>query len=148
MTKSERLASTGKSFEADTDSSGSDDSDTEDGSTSDQSSSLDITDEEGQRDDIIKVSSNDDGKLQESMDFEYRKDESLTSTCGNDTGLKHHLPSIDESERDKLDSGIGSLTSSSMGSFSNTADIFMKRKRLVSLPSGSLEDNVFTNCDK
>jgi hypothetical protein len=148
MTKSERLASTGKSFEAGSNSSESDDSDTEDGSTSDQSSSLDITDEEGQRNDVIEDSSDDDGKSQESMDFEYRKDKLLTSTFRNDTGLKHHLPSIDESERHKLDSGIGSSISSSMGSLSNTADIRMKRKRLVSIPSGSLEDNVFTNSDK
>lgn len=160
MTKSERLASTGKSFEGKSDSE-SDKSESEDESSSDslsdQSSSEDITgDEECYNygdDDFIS----DDGGLSDETspqnaieESQVSKETRMSAPDLND-GPCNKRRALPRPERETLDSGIDSLTSvPSEGSFTDTDDILSsKRKRLVSMASGgSLEDNVFTNCDK
>lgn len=160
MTKSERLASTGKSFEGKSDSE-SDKSESEDESSSDslsdQSSSEDITgDEECYNygdDDFIS----DDGGLSDETspqnaieESQVSKETRMSAPDLND-GPCNKRRALPRPERETLDSGIDSLTSvPSEGSFTDADDILnSKRKRLVSMASGgSLEDNVFTNCDK
>lgn len=160
MTKSERLASTGKSFDGKSESE-SDQYESEvessSDSSSDQSSSEDITGEE--------ECSNDEDNDIISVDDEYSDETSpLNTFTESQVAMETRMPAPDlndgpcnkrralpRQERETLDSGIESLTSApSEGSFTDTDDILSsKRKRLVSMASGgSLEDNVFTNCDK
>lgn len=160
MTKSERLASTGKSFdgksESESDQYESEDESSSD-SSSDQSSSEDITGEE--------ECSNDEDNDIISVDDEYSDETSpLNTFTESQVAMETRMPApglndgpcnkrraLPRQERETLDSGIESLTSApSEGSFTDTDDILSsKRKRLVSMASGgSLEDNVFTNCDK
>ncbi|XP_061176638.1 uncharacterized protein LOC133185451 [Saccostrea echinata] len=137
MTKSERLASTGKIFDNDSESNHSDsEAETSSDSSSDRNSSVEITDEEDGGDVLEEDSQPQNGK----SDDEQGNMEFLSST------QKDLIQNVEMEKmgRDKLDSGIGSLTSSCTGSSSNTDDVVKKRRRLVSMPSGSLEDNVFT----
>ncbi|XP_062567828.1 uncharacterized protein LOC134230071 [Saccostrea cucullata] len=144
MTKSERLASTGKSFEKKSESNQSSDSEAEASSDSSDpdDSPVDITDEEG-GDDFTEE--NIKSQITKSDDMAYgHEDMESSSSPQKDLGRNDE---VEKMERDKLDSGIGSLASSSAGSSSNTDDVVSKRRRLVSMPSGSLEDNVFTHND-
>lgn len=160
MTKSERLASTGKSFEGKSDYE-SDQSESEDesssDSSSDQSSSEDITgEEECSTDEDSDIIGDDDEFSGETSPGNINAEsqvamETCMSTPKDSDGTSNKRRALPRPEREILDSGIESLTSVSCeGSFTDTDDLLSsKRKRLLSMASGgSLEDNVFNNVEK
>ena len=153
MTKSERLASTGKSFEKISESESSQ-SESEDDSTSssssDRSSSLVITDNESHCNDDENDDSLDETTFKNTDTNAEVFPKGNSIDCTRSTGIDKTCQTLAESREDRqiLDSGIGSWVSISDGSSVEIDDVASKRRRLVSMASGSLEDNVFTNSDK
>lgn len=152
MTKSERLAATGKGFEENCESKSSQ-SESEDKSSSDslsdQSSSDDITGEEDS--DII---GDDYGCLDEVLPentnaVSQEAKETCMSPSGNICNKRRALP---RSDREEIpDSGIESMTSvPSEGSCTDTDDLsnYQKKQLLSRAPGGSFDDNVFTCSDE